>query len=82
MNPSAITGSLLLTTRRLPGTVREVVATHAVLGLEMTDPLLEATASFYLAFDLRGHPTLPSCGVDLKLAIGQRVVSGALWLRL
>jgi hypothetical protein len=53
----------------------EVVAAHAVLGLEMTDHRFDGGASFHVALDLRGDAALLTGGVDLELVIGRRVVS-------
>jgi hypothetical protein len=59
----------------IAGTVSEMVAAHAVLGLEMTDHRLDGSAPFHVALDLRGDAALLTGGVDLELVIGRRIVS-------
>ena len=53
----------------------EVVAAHAVLGLEMADDGLDGGAAPDLALDLRRHAPLLARGVDPELVIGRGVVA-------
>ena len=57
------------------GAVSEVIASHAVFGLKMSDHGLDGGASLELAFDLRCDATLLAGGVDLELVTGRRVVA-------
>jgi hypothetical protein len=54
--------------------VSEVIASHAVLGLEVTDHGLDRSTPLELAFDLRCNATLLAGGVDLELVTGRRIV--------
>jgi hypothetical protein len=56
------------------GAVSQVIASHVMLGLEMSDHGLDCGAE--LAFYLRRDATLLAGGVDLELVTG-----GALWPR-
>ena len=56
------------------GAVSEVTASHAVLGLEVTDHGLDRSTPLELAFDLRCNATLLAGGVDLELVTGRRIV--------
>ena len=49
------------------GGMRQVVAVHAVLGLEMADDGLDRRTASHLALDLRCHTPLLACGVDPNL---------------
>jgi hypothetical protein len=53
----------------------EVIATHAVMFLEMADNRLDRGASFELALDLGGDAALLTGRVDLELVIGWGVVA-------
>ena len=53
----------------------EVVAAHAMLGLEMADNRLDGGAPSHLSFDLRGDTALLAGGEDLELVFGGRVVA-------
>ena len=48
------------------GAVSEVIASHAVLGLEVSDHGLDRSTALELAFDLRCNATLLAGGVDLE----------------
>jgi len=53
----------------------EVIATHAVMFLEVADDRLDRGASFELALDLGGDAALLTGRVDLELVIGWGVVA-------
>jgi hypothetical protein len=55
--------------------MRQVVAVHAVLGLEMADDGLDRRPASHLALNLRCHAPLLARGVDPKLVIGRCVVA-------
>jgi hypothetical protein len=55
--------------------VSEIVAAHAMLGLEMPDDELDGGASAHLALDLRCHAPLLTCDEDSELVIGRRIVA-------
>jgi hypothetical protein len=57
------------------GGMRQVVAVHAVLSLEMSADGLDHRPASHLALDLRCHAPLLACGVDPKLLIGRCVVA-------
>ena len=53
----------------------EIVAAHAVLGLEMTDDGLNGGPAAQFALDLRRHPSLLAGEEDPELVIGRRIVA-------
>ena len=53
----------------------EVIASHAVLGLEVSDHGLDRSTPLGLAFDLRCKATLLAGGVDLESVTGRRIVA-------
>ena len=55
--------------------VGEVVATHAMMFLEMADDGLNGGTPFELALDLRREAALLAARIDLELVIGWRVVA-------
>ena len=57
------------------GAVSEMIAAHAVLGLEMADDGLDGGPPLELAFDLGRDAALLTCGKDPELIIGRRVVA-------
>ena len=59
------------------GGMGEMVAAHAVLGLEMADDGLDGGAAPGLALDLRRHAPLLARGVDPELVIGRGVPPAA-----
>jgi hypothetical protein len=57
------------------GSVSELIASHAVLGLEMTDHRLDRGTPPKLASDLWRGAALLTCGEDSELIIGGGVVA-------
>ena len=53
----------------------EIVAAHAVLGLEMADDGLHGGPAAQFALDLRRHPSLLTGEKDPELVIGRRIVA-------
>ena len=53
----------------------EIVAAHAVLGLEMADDGLDGGPAAQFALDLRRHPSLLAGDEDPELVIGRRIVA-------
>ena len=59
----------------IAGAVSEMIAAHAVLGLEMADHRFDGGAPLEFAFDLGRDAALLTCGKNPKLIIGRRVVA-------
>ena len=57
------------------GAVSEVIASYAVLGLEVANHGLDRSTALELAFDLRCNATLLAGGVDLEPVTGRRIVA-------
>ena len=53
----------------------EIIATHAVILLEVADDGLDGCTPSHVAFDLRGDAALLAGGVDFELVFGRRVVA-------
>jgi hypothetical protein len=60
---------------RIAGMVCKMIATHAVLSLEMTDHWLNGGAAPQFALNLRCEPPLLALRVDPELVIGWRIVA-------
>ncbi len=55
----------------IAGAVSEMIAAHAVLGLEMANDRLDGGPPLELAFDLGRDVALLTCGIDPELIIGR-----------
>ena len=64
------------------GGMREVVAAHAMLGLEMADARLDGGAAAQVAFDRCGDAPFLAGDVDLEPVLDRGVVAVATMLRI
>ena len=53
----------------------QMIAAHAVLGLEVADNRFDGGAPSHLPFDLRRDAALLACSEDLELVFGRRIVA-------